>query len=418
MRILFLHQSFPGQFHYLAGALAAMPQTTVLFLAERQRREVKIAGVRSLMLSPAKPFASDDAAEREMLLAARRGANAANALLRLQREGFRPDMVCYSSGGGYGLYVADIFPDAFRVVSADWFYTKGANYTFFSRGCPRPPADFAPARARNWCQYNALTDCDLSFTFTQWQKEQFPPYLAKPMHVLHQGVDTEFFSPGGKKGALLSSCRLPPQAELVTFAGRSLEPFRGFGQFAKSVSAILAARPHCHVLIMAGSSTDGSKEDAGEQAALPEALQHLTAEERQRVHFLGFRPYAEYRALLRASTVHVYLTAPFALSSGLFEAMSCGCLVVGADTEPVREVVRHAENGFLCDFWDTQALADTVICLLERSAQMQPIRHAARRTIEESYNIQQQGPQLVSLLLNHYAAWKSRDLAPCPSNQR
>lgn len=408
MRILFLHQSFPGQFQYLAGAFAALPHTKVLFLAERQRREVKIAGVRSLLIPPAKPFVSDDAAEREMLLSARRGANAANALLRLQREGFRPDMVCHSSGGGYGLYLADIFPDAFRAVYADWFYTKGANYTFFSRGQTRSPADFAPARARNWCHYNALTDCDLSFTFTQWQKEQFPPCLADSMHVLHQGVDTEFFSPG-KEGEMLPFCPLPPGAELVTFAGRSLEPFRGFGQFSKSVSAVLAARPRCHVLIMAGATTaDSDKEDSGEQTALPEALQHLTTEERQRVHFLGFRPYAEYRALLRASKVHVYLTAPFALSSGLFEAMSCGCLVVGADTEPVREVIKHAENGFLCDFWDTQALADTVIGLLERSAQMQSLRHAARRTIEAGYNIQQQGPELVRLLQSHYAAGKSR----------
>lgn len=401
MRILFIHQSFPGQFQYLAGALGALPRTTVLFLAERQRREVKIAGVRSLMIPPPKPVESADAVERELLIATRRGACTANVLLRLHKEGFKPDIVCTSSGGGQALYIADVFPDAFRAVYADWFYTKGANYTFFGEGQSRSPADFAPARARNWCQYNALADCDFAFTFTQWQREQFPPCLAERIQVIHQGVDTRFFSPRTGAAAALDACGLPPQAEVVTFTGRSLEAFRGFGQFAKSIPALLAARPLCHVLIMAGGNRTGN-----EQASLPEALEHLTAAEQARVHFLGFRPYAEYRALLRASTVHVYLTAPFSLSSGLFEAMSCGCLLVGSDTEPVREVIRHGENGFLCDFWDSAALSQTIIGLLDRAPLMQPIRDAARRTIIDSYDVQQQGPQLLELLSKHYEAWK------------
>lgn len=408
MRLLFIHQSFPGQFQYIAGHFGALPRTRVLFLAERQRREVKIQGVRSLPVPPPKPVEQGDAAEREMLLALRRGACTANTLLRLERQGFRPDIVCASSGGGQALYVADIFPEAFRAVYADWFYTKGANYTFFSAGQPRSPADFAPARARNWCQFNALADCDLAFTFSQWQKEQFPACLAESIHVLHQGVDTRFFSPRVEEKMSFDGCDLPADAELVTFAGRSLEPFRGFGQFVQSLSAILAARPRCHVLIMAGASPRGDAGQAAdkEKIALPEALNMLTATEQSRVHFLGFRPYGEYRALLRASTVHVYLTAPFALSSGLFEAMSCGCLLVGADTEPVREVITHGQNGFVCDFWDTDALARTVIGLLEKAPQMQPICQAARRTILEGYDIEQQGPQHVDLLLNSYARWK------------
>lgn len=397
MRILFIHQSFPGQFQYLAGAFGALPNTRVLFLAERQRREVKIAGVRSLVIPPPKPVDSADAVEREVLLAARRGACTANVLLRLRKEGFTPDIVCMSSGGGQALYVADVFPEAFRAVYADWFYTKGANYTFFGEGHSRSPADFAPARARNWCQYNTLADSDLAFTFTQWQKEQFPSCLAERIRVIHQGVDTRFFSPCAGDTAVLADCGLPPQAEVVTFTGRSLEPFRGFGQFAKSISAILTARPLCHVLIMAGSNNTSK-----EKTVLPEALGHLTAAEQARVHFLGFRPYAEYRALLRASTVHVYLTAPFSLSSGLFEAMSCGCLLVGSDTEPVREVIRHGENGFLCDFWDSAALSHTILGLLDRASLMQPIRDAARRTIAQSYDMQQQGPQLLEVVLSCY----------------
>ena len=138
----------------------------------------------------------------------------------------------------------------------------------------------------------------------------------------------------------------------------------------------------------------------------PVSYTHLVPVDSRRVHFVGFRPYEDYRLLLRASTVHVYFTAPFALSAGLFESMSCGCLLVSSDTEPVREVVRHGENGFLCDFWDHDMLADMTAELLARSDAMGPVRAAARQSIVEEYNLKVQIPRHMDLLLSAYADWK------------
>lgn len=402
MRVLFIHPSFPGPFRHLAAHLGAMPETTVLFLSERNRKEVRLPGVRRLTVSTPQNIPALDDAEKEALLGLRRGANMANALLHLQRTGFRPDIICSSSGLGNNFYLSDIFPHAFRVVYADWFYTKGANHTFFNHGKPRSPAAFAVSRVRNLYQLNALTDCDLAITSTQWQKEQYPPQLATSINVQHEGVDTKFFSPQPGQNFSIPGCDLSDVKELVTFSGRSMEAFRGFPQFCRALPRLLEIRPQCHVLVMASEQASRSRADRTNPL---ESLETLSEETRNRVHFLGFRPYEEYRSLLRASTVHVYLTAPFALSSGLLEALSCGCLLIGSDTEPVREVVRHGQNGFLCDYWNPDMLADMAAWLLERSNVMKEVRKAARQTILEHYDLQRLGPRNVEYLLDNYRNW-------------
>jgi glycosyltransferase involved in cell wall biosynthesis len=80
------------------------------------------------------------------------------------------------------------------------------------------------------------------------------------------------------------------------------------------------------------------------------------------------------------------MTYPFVLSWSLLDAMACECLLVGSDTAPVRDVIRHGENGLLFDFFDHQGLADqlTEICRAPKS--FAHLRPAARRTVIEQYD--------------------------------
>jgi len=96
-----------------------------------------------------------------------------------------------------------------------------------------------------------------------------------------------------------------------------------------------------------------------------------------RVHFLGKVPYATYKKVLQVSAVHVYLTYPFVLSWSLLEAMASGCLIVSSDTAPVREVLRHGENGLLVNFFRPQQLAELVVAALESPQRLSELRRAA-----------------------------------------
>jgi glycosyltransferase involved in cell wall biosynthesis len=89
---------------------------------------------------------------------------------------------------------------------------------------------------------------------------------------------------------------------------------------------------------------------------------------------------------LQISSAHVYLTYPFVLSWSLLEAMSAGCLVIGSDTAPVREVL-DGDNGMLVPFFDVDQLADRVIDALAHPGRFRKIRKAARRTILDRYDL-------------------------------
>ena len=421
MRILFLNSVFPGRFRYIAQAFGASPDNTVLFLAETGQK-VAIPGVRRLRLAPPAPYGSGDPAEKEIVTRLRRGARAGNALLSLRKKGFIPDIVCVSAGMGGSIYVRDIFPKAFYVAQGDWFYNNGESHCFFTRGTPRPPADFAPLRVCNLWEYSALGECQLAVTSSFWQRAQYPPKLQREIKVMPSGINTRFFAPAEEKkdgeasGDAASDQRSNARQELVTFCGPMHDPARGFDQFRKCLPRLLELRPNC-LVVLAWLDIAQTGNKAGNQDIPPEntktgqamrrAVDILGIDQsyRSRVHLLGARSLKEYRNMLQDSTVHVYLAAPQVFSTGLLEAMACGTLVLGSDTPPVREVVQDSVNGFLCDFWDHENMAQKLADVLERAPQLGQVRRNARQTVLRSYDADVQTHRFMDLIASSMKDW-------------
>ena len=66
--------------------------------------------------------------------------------------------------------------------------------------------------------------------------------------------------------------------------------------------------------------------------------------------------------------------------------MSAGCVVIGSDTAPVREVL-NTENGLLVPFFDTERLAERVIEALTYPRRFSATRAQARRAILDQYDV-------------------------------
>jgi glycosyltransferase involved in cell wall biosynthesis len=104
-----------------------------------------------------------------------------------------------------------------------------------------------------------------------------------------------------------------------------------------------------------------------------------------RVHFVGRLERPAYLSLLRISALHLYLTIPFVLSWSCIEAMSAGCLILGSDVEPVREVIEDGLNGFLVDARDPAALAARATELLRDRAGLRTVAARAREAAVERF---------------------------------
>ena len=97
-------------------------------------------------------------------------------------------------------------------------------------------------------------------------------------------------------------------------------------------------------------------------------------------------PHRTFLTALQVSSAHVYLTYPFVLSWSMLEAMSAGCLVIGSDTAPVREVIEPDHNGILVPFFAVNELAERVVEALQNPAKFVPMRQAARQYVIEHFD--------------------------------
>lgn len=384
MRALFLHNNFPAQFGPLASHMAARGHEIVF---GTQREDVTPpAGVRIAQYKPHRdlqegvhPYTA--AFEKAVL----NGQAAARMGLQLKRQGFSPDVIVAHSGWGPGFYMKDVWPDAKLVGYFEWYYQPNGPDVAFLSDTPQSEDELLRTRSRNAPILMDLGHGDWGICPTRWQASQFPELFQSRMTVQHDGVDTELYAPIEGAKLRLPSLDLSDAAEIVTYVARGMEPYRGFPSFMAAMETLQKARPQTHVVIVGADRVAYGKQPKDGKSYKTRALEDLELDP-ARTHFTGLLPRGQYRSVLQASSVHVYLTAPFVLSWSMMEAMSAGCLLIASDTAPVRELIEDGRNGLLVDFFDTDAIAARVGEALDAGSAMAPLRRAGRETIIRSYD--------------------------------
>jgi glycosyltransferase involved in cell wall biosynthesis len=389
MKVLFVHQNFPGQYLHLARHFGSQPGHQAVFIT--QRKDSELPGVRKIVYKPRRTISPQvHHYLRESEAAVLNAQEVARVALDLRKAGFIPDVMLGHNGWGEIWYLKDIFPEAPLIGYFEFFYRMTGADVGFDPAEPVTPDTAPRLRTKNLGNLLALDTADLGQCPTEWQKSVYPRRYHPNLNVIHEGVDSTVARPDPAARLILANEKLELRAgdEIVTYVARNLEAYRGFPSFMRSLPKVLAARPKAQVLVVGGDDISyGARLPQGETYKKKMLNELGDSLDLTRVHFLGKIPYNAFIKVLQVSRVHVYLTYPFVLSWSMLEAMSAGCLIVGSRTQPVQEVIHHGGNGLLVDFFSPEEIADRVIEALEDPRSFASLRQNARATVLDRYDL-------------------------------
>jgi len=388
MKILLVHQNFPGQFKHLLPVLLADSSKQVI--AFTMNKCPYYAGLKVVRYQAAKGTSQDIhpwVAETETKVI--RAEAAFRAALNLKKEGFTPDLILAHPGWGESLFLKQVWPSSKLIIYCEFHYAHSGTDVGFDPEFPQlDVGDSCRVRMKNVNNFLHFDIADAGISPTEWQKSTFPDPFRSKIEVIHDGINTSIVRPNPDVWLQVGSHRFTKNDEIITFVNRNLEPYRGYHIFMRSLVKILATKPNAKVIIVGGDGVSyGAKAPDGKswkQIFLNEVKDQLDL---SRVFFIGNIDYKYFIPLLQLSMVHVYLTYPFVLSWSLLEAMACGCSIVASNTAPLREAIIDNETGLLIDFFNSDQLANAVIKLLDHPDLRASLGQNARATAIAKYDV-------------------------------
>ncbi len=397
MHVLFVHQNFPAQFGHIAAYLVKEHGWECTFVSRTSPGTV--AGIRKLQ------YRTTGGATEGTHYFARTFENAVahaegvyEAIKPLRTE-LRPDVIVGHSGFGSTLFLPELFPDVPVLNHFEYFYRPHGSDMDFRPEWQADDRDVLRVRARNAMVLLDLEACAAGYSPTAFQRDLFPDAYRQKIRVVHDGIDTAFWRRRAVDDPVVEALGIRPETRVVTYVSRGLEAMRGFDIFMQVAKRAYETYPDV-VFLVVGDDRVAYGGDL-KHIAEPNFREHVLAGDRydlDRIRFLGTVRPQVLAQLLSLSDLHVYLTVPFVLSWSMLDAMACGCVVLGSDTAPVREVIADGQNGLLRDFFDVDGMASVAVDVLKDPGAFRELGAAARRTVEDRYALDAVMPRMVDLL--------------------
>jgi glycosyltransferase involved in cell wall biosynthesis len=413
MKILLIHQNFPGQYKHLGPALVAQGHVVGALTCKVKEAQtwqgVRIIPYEIQGASTPKihPWLADFETKILRATSCYRGA------IGLKQQGFEPDVICAHHGWGESMFLKDVWPTARLGLYCELYHLTTDTFVNFDPEFPSRNLAGDKLRIRMKNLNNRLHEeiMDAGISPTRFQASTFPAPWQDRLTVAHDGVDTDLVRPNPDARLMIDDkLTLTRDDEVITFINRNLEPYRGYHIFMRALPDLLKRRTNAHVVLLGGDETSyGAKPPKGQswkQIYIDEVRGRIPTPHWERVHFLGRVPYDRFLSMMQVSRVHVYLTYPFVLSWSLLEAMSAGAAIVASDTAPVKEVMTDGETGLMVDFFDQTALMDRVCTLLDDADMRTRLGTTARDLVRAHYDLR-------SVCLPQHLEWVAK-LADAP----
>lgn len=349
MRLLLIHQNFPGQFRHLVPEWLRESGCEIQALGRDSAPG--LPGFQGLTRYRLARDGSDGQHPylRQMESAVLHGQAVARALLAMRSHGYTPDVILAHPGWGETLYAKDVYPDVRLVHYCEWYYQADGADLGFDREFPITFDDRARIRTWNALHTLNLTHCDAAITPTCWQWSRHPAIFQPKITVQHEGIPLHLLGPDPKARFRLPCGKVIAAGDpVITFVARNLEPYRGFHVFMRALDILQRLHRGVHAVIVGGDGVSYGKWPKDAPNWREKMLREVTVDP-TRTHFVGHLGYADHLQLLKVSAIHLYLSYPFVVSWSLLEAMASGPLVIALDTPAVREFIQDQRTGWLVE---------------------------------------------------------------------
>jgi glycosyltransferase involved in cell wall biosynthesis len=291
-----------------------------------------------------------------------------------------------SAGLGSTLFTPVYLPGVPIVNFFDYFYHAHENDLAGDAGPDMPVEYFHWRRSANAMDLLDLESGDKAWTATRWQRDLYPSEYHDHFLVLHDGVNVPPITPLRRTTRRVAGRTLPPDTLVISFVARNLDRVRGFDRFLLLANRLLRRYPPLVALVVGGPVVQrGLDFRFFNQDYAARVLRDNPPHDPQRLWMLGSVPPRVVAEVLSASDLHIYPSRPYPVSRSLLEALAHGCIVLAADTEPVREIVTDGQTGLLADARDLDALEKQACAVLDDLAGHRSLAETAAQMVREKY---------------------------------
>jgi len=410
MHVLYVHQNFPAQFGHIAHYLVQKMGWRCTFVSQTPGGTV--GGIEKIQ------YKLTSGATKRNHFCSRTFENTVwhcdgvyQALK--QRSGIKPDLIVGHSGFGSTLFLRELYPKVPLINFFEYYYRPhdpDSDMDFRSDlRWQVSDMHYHRSRCRNAMILLDLQNCDAGYAPTEFQRSRFPEEYQGKMRVIFDGIertvyhghDEQLRPPVSQRETrMIAGVEVKPTTRVVTYVSRGFESMRGFDIFMRAAQRIAEIYPDV-VFIVVGEDRVVYGGDVNHLGEEKKSFKDWVLSRQQfdlsKFAFVGRVNPIDLGQILASTDLHIYLTAPFVLSWSMMNAMSCGAVVLGSATSPVKEMIRDGQNGLLADFFDVEGIAAKAVEVLKDPDAARPMGRAAERMIVEQYSLEAVLPRMLQL---------------------
>ncbi len=210
-------------------------------------------------------------------------------------------------------------------------------------------------------------------------------YQKKKVVVIHNGVDSEKFSPALNKSDCKKILGLDDDALVVGMVGR-LDLEKGHQFFFDAIHQV-NKNYKIQWLVVGGGRADSAIIEAAKNAGVYD-----------KIKFLGVR--RDINVCMRAIDIFCFPTLQEGFPNVLLEAMSSACAVIASDHPGNLEVLENQVNGLVVNRANSCQIANALERYIDSPVLRERMGLAARKTIEANFSISQYGTKMTNLYID------------------